>query len=225
MTRNDILDLFQNCYFDGELSDNNFEDAILNYLPENFKYDYHYGVSKLVLLPKDANFVIKVPFNGEMTCDETEEGYEDYFFDENENACDDKTYYWDYCAAEVLAYRQAKSNHVERAFCKTAYVGSVNGHPIYIQQKATMYYAVHDEDFRYPQERSSKAKKSSEDIDGWGTWWQPVWQTDAFEYYGEKQYKKLMQFIYDYGIDDLHRENIGYIGRKPVLFDYSSWRS
>lgn len=225
MTRQDVLNLFKHCDFNTELNETNFEMAVLDYLPQNFEYKYYYGASKLVLLPKEANFVIKIPFNGIYQTYYDDDDNECSDFKENENACNDNYFYWDYCATEVLAYRRAKSCHVERAFCKTVLVGFVKKHPIYIQEKAVPYCNIHDYDdnFCYPTERSLKVRKSAEELGLEDCWWNPVWQTDAFEYYGKKQYQRLIKFIDDYCIEDLHSGNIGYIGSRPILFDYSGW--
>ena len=51
------------------------------------------------------------------------------------------------------------------------------------------------------------------------------WLSDAFHFYGEKIFHKLLEFIRTVGINDLHDGNIGYIGNRPVLVDYSSFDS
>jgi lantibiotic modifying enzyme len=51
----------------------------------------------------------------------------------------------------------------------------------------------------------------------------PEWLADAFEYYGLKTFNKLMNFIYEYNITDLHTDNIGYIGTRPVILDFSDF--
>jgi hypothetical protein len=50
-----------------------------------------------------------------------------------------------------------------------------------------------------------------------------TWMADAYDYYGEEYFKKLMNFLKSEGIYDLHGGNIGYINSRPVIFDFSDY--
>ena len=45
----------------------------------------------------------------------------------------------------------------------------------------------------------------------------------GLEFFGEEILKQLDRFIDTYGINDLHTSNVGYIGNRPVLIDYSGY--
>ena len=49
------------------------------------------------------------------------------------------------------------------------------------------------------------------------------WLKDFLEFFGEEILKQLNKFIDAYGINDLHTSNVGYIGNRPVLIDYSGY--
>ena len=59
--------------------------------------------------------------------------------------------------------------------------------------------------------------------DGFNECFNRVWLSDALDYFGEKIFYGLLSFLDDYSIGDLHDANIGYIGMRPVLVDYSSF--
>ena len=50
MSNEEILQLFNACTFDGVLTENDFEDKVLSNLPDNLKYYYEYGATKLVII-------------------------------------------------------------------------------------------------------------------------------------------------------------------------------
>lgn len=212
MQRDNLLDLFQNCDFSGKLTSDNFEDRIIDNLPENLSYKYFFGASKVCIIPEGADYVIKIPFNS--TWYDTSEEYEDFC-----NACGDDRHFWDYCFAEVLCYNEAKREKVNKMFCKPRLLGCVDDYPIYIQQRAVTYYDLKGEetvDARTPKTRDYCQKKGFSCFNS-------IWIADALEYYGQKGFNRMMSFIKSYGIGDLHDENIGYIGRQPVLIDYSDF--
>ena len=49
------------------------------------------------------------------------------------------------------------------------------------------------------------------------------WLSDFLDYFGEDIFQKFMKFIDKQNIGDLHSDNIGYIGNRPVLIDYSGY--
>ena len=212
MFRDDILDIFKYCTFEC-LNEGNYEDLILQNLPINFNYSYTYGASKLVIIPKDEKYVIKIPFEGY-----TEDG-EFYNFG---NANWDVHRFWDYCLTEVLTYNNAKNNKVEKILAKTKLIGEVEPyHPIYVQERAVTYENIEDDKVINNDFLMSKVRKicftkkyRAFNLD---------WITDIYNYYGEKNFDKIMQFITSIG--DLHDDNVGYIGSRPVILDYSDFLS
>ena len=159
MSNEEILQLFNACTFDGVLTENDFEDKVLSNLPDNLKYYYEYGATKLVIILADCDFVIKIPFSGsyqEIYQDETDSYEEEYIDFENAGFEDCE---WDYCKTEVNRYNLAKNAGIEKYFAKTEYIGMVNNYPIYIQQKAEIFAEVKDLNSYSEEKRSSTREK------------------------------------------------------------------
>lgn len=208
----EILDIFKNCSFE-DLNDKNYKKLILNNLPSTFEYTYAYGASKLVIIPKqETDYVIKIPFEGYV------EHNEFYSFT---NANWDNYRNWDYCLTEVLNYHCAKKNKVERVLAKTRLIGEVNNHPIYIQERAMTYEDAEEDkvinDIRSTSRTHKICSKKHYKI------FNLDWITDVYNYYGKRRFDKIMSFVETIG--DLHDDNIGYIGSRPVLVDYSDFMS
>lgn len=213
MQRDSLLDVFKDCDFSGKLTSDNFEERIIDNLPESFSHRYFFGASKVCIIPEGADYVIKIPFNSSWY--DADEEYEDF-----RSATSDENHTWDYCFAEVLCYKEAKREKVHRMFCKARLLGYVNNYPIYIQERAVTYCDLNGdddrEDARTPSTRDYCRKNGF-------SCFNPIWIADALDYYGQKMFNKMMSFIKSYRIGDLHDENIGYIGQRPVLIDYSDF--
>lgn len=210
MQKDNVLNIFKDCDFRGELSRGNFKEKIIKNFPKGLNFKYFHGMSKVCIIPTGADYVIKIPFNGVWY--DYDKSF-DYFWCAN----DDENHKWDYCFTEMICYNYAKKEKVEKAFCKTKLLGYTNDYPIYIQQRASVFSDLKEEE-DYRSERTEDYCCSH----GFRCF-NPVWIADAIEYYGQSQFSRLMDFIDNYGIDDLHTENIGYIKNKPVLIDYSDF--
>lgn len=217
MFKDNILDIFKDCSFE-DLTDQNFKELILENLPLDFNYDYCYGASKLVILPThEDHYVIKIPFSGYIF----EDNFDSVFCNFSGANWDSKRC-WDYCFTELLMYHYAKREGINKVFAKIHLVGTVNKHPIYIQEKAVTYEARDDIEKKhlYTASLSEVCELCYER--GYKIF-NLEWITDAYNYYGDKQFHKIMIFISSIG--DLHEANIGYIGSRPVLIDYSDFMS
>jgi hypothetical protein len=219
MQRDFLLDLFKNCDFDA-LTAENVEEQVIYNLPENFSYDYSFGISKVCIIPMGADYVIKIPFRGQEMLDDEKPYGETYYKDFN-GANTTTHSYWDYCLTEVSYYNEAKKEHINKCFCKTRLLGFINNYPIYIQERACTFREKNGDDLDYRSEKSIKMKRYCEEH--CFRCFDPEWLADAFEYYGLKTFNKLMNFIYEYNITDLHTDNIGYIGTRPVILDFSDF--
>jgi hypothetical protein len=227
MNTQNILDLFDNCIFDGELTEDNFWYKIVDQLPNTCCCKFEHGASKMVIIPEGADYVIKIPFTGQE--ESVYDGYDEDGYDEyhQEYIDFDNSIYgdgWDYCLTEAVHYNKAKRNNVEKIFCKTRCIGKVSGHPIYIQERAETYYSYKNKNMQ-SRSRKSKTPKEVENICVKKRFSQfnIRWQTDVYNYYGEKIFNKFMDFIKKERIQDLHSDNIGYLGARPVILDYSGW--
>ena len=90
-----------------------------------------------------------------------------------------------------------------------------------MQEYATMFERGDSASSCHNEEDLEKVRSlcSSNNYDCFNT----IWLSDVFNFFGEQLFYKLMNFIADCDIRDLHNGNIGYIGMRPVLVDYSSF--
>lgn len=211
MERDTLLNLFKNCNFNN-LNKDNFDNKIiknLNCLLQDFTWNY--GETKCCIILKEADYVIKIPFRGSISCGE------EYDF---ENANFDKEHFWDYCFSELIYYNLAKRQKIEKAFAKTRLLGIVQNYPIYIQEKVTTFSSTGFDPY-LKNERTEKTRKYCKEKNFYC--FNNRWLADAFQYYGEKRFNKIINFLKDYDIEDLHIDNIGYIGSRPVILDFSDF--
>lgn len=217
MDTNNILNLFEKCDFREGITEDNYYINIIQYLPKDFNFKYGYGVSKLVIIPEDENFVIKIPFIGD--CDEETGIIYNYKY-----ANKDKERCWDYCFTEMLYYNIAKKNRVAEILAKTRYIGKIQEYPIYTQQKVETYYSRYKCKIDISNSKETKIKEktiyskcSKKNIDIFNI----KWIMDVFDYYGENKFDKIIDFVNE--LQDLHNGNIGYIGNRPIILDYAGW--
>jgi hypothetical protein len=250
MNKANILNLFKYCDFN-ELSEGNYECLLLDNLPLNWESQFNAacGISKAVLIPKDEKYVIKIPFKGAINSYSRTDSswfggsssfsasssyYSDYEstdkyreFSGGGSGCYTSTgrpqdNCWDYCLAEALTYRLAKRAKVNYAFAKTKFLGYINEHPIYIQEKCTMFSEQHPQlENSYTKQRTSSVRQYCLNKNYYS--FNDVWLTDAYEYYGKNKFDKILNFIKDIELTDLHYGNLGYIGSRPVFVDYSDF--
>lgn len=214
-----IQNLFEDCpsFEDTSLTGNYFYEDVFFYLKNKADLEYFNGASKAVLVPKETNYVIKIPFTGYFEDDWEKE---EYVFSSFEGAEDDENY-WDYCLKEIHIYEKAETAKVERVFLKTTYEGTINDFPIYSQPKVSNF--VEDGDVTCSKEEiestREKVKKKNFNI------FSPTWLFHAFNYYGEDYIFRLLSFIKEEDICDLHAGNLGWVGEQPVIVDYAGFES
>lgn len=217
MNSNEIIKLFSECEFDGELYSEVVDEKIFSHLPNDFKYDWDEGASKLVIQPYNEDYVIKIPYNGQYLYNKQ--------FEKFLSANNSDKYFWDYCLTETLVWRLAKVENIHKAFAKERMIGMINGHPIYIQQRVEVFT---DSDAYYLDDEI-KRKKTRDYCErkGLRRFYEEAltWQADALEYYGPKQFDKIMSFIEKNNIGDFHDSNLGYIENRPVFIDFSDFHS
>ena len=168
-----------------------------------------------------TDFVIKIPFNGtEEPCYEDDDEYNFVPFDGAGEYYKDNC--WDYCNLEVERFQAALDEEVDKCFVETIYIGSVNNYPIYAQELVEMYdYSEHD--FENSNKADELEKTSSLCKSNKVQCFHTNWLTDARKYYGEDFLIKLLKFIDNYCISDLHSGNLGYICGRPIIVDYASF--
>ena len=215
-----LLDLFEECYLDEDLTEDNYFDNVIEHLPKNMSFKYFSGATKLVILFPGADYVIKIPFNGQYTYNDEDELMYWEFENGSYGCC------WDYCLGEVEKYEEAVIEGFECFFAKTELIGHVHGHPIYIQERAVIY----DDIARTKEDANSYERRKSArafcDDNGYSCF-NGLWIADLQDYCGSQHdelFHNFMDYVTSY-ISDLHMGNVGYIDGKPVLVDYSGFDS
>lgn len=190
-----------------------FSNEEINEIEKELNCNIKNGLSKLVLVFNDLDFVIKIPFIGD----------EGSFVNSqqsllNENDKDYNFYDWDYCGTEYLIYQIAKIFEIEKMFLETKPLDIINGLPVYIQEKAI----VGKSQMIQPSEKSKQ--KYSELLNKGEIPYYDVIQS-FIEYYGDLIIDKFTKFLERVNIRDLHSGNIGVsrIDQRPVMFDYSGY--
>ncbi len=166
-----------------------------------------YGLTKIVLFPNDLkDVVVKIPFIG----------VDEYSYTDNDDI------EWirrtdfegiqsgDYCERESFVYKQAVKEHVEKFFACTEYVTDALGFvPIYVSERCEQFEpggsAIYDsrlDSVEIPHDVASV----------------------LVEQYESKDIDRLVSFIDENKIGDLHEGNWGY-GKdgKLKIIDYSSF--
>lgn len=190
----------------------------------NNNYNYAFGATKLALIPvsKEKDYVIKIPYTGSYNhesgyySDIYHPGREDYWA-YYAAECEDRP--WDYCGGEVYRYAIAESEGLAECFAKTKLLGYINNYPIYIQEKCITFNECCFKHRHSIEERrrTSKCCHNYDEIN-------EDWLTDFRLYYGEDKLIHFISFLKEFKWDDdLRNDNIGYIGNRPVLIDYSGF--
>ena len=179
------------------------------------------GVSKVAIIPKEKNYVIKIPYYGKYRKSNGIKCFDPYFSSISKSS--------DYCKSEEIIYNKAKANGLDTFFAEIEQIGKIKSIPIYIQRKAVIfedvYYPEDDEEENLNEHEISIFKtittKYSDLVEDE---YLPIsWMKDFICSYGELAFDKLYNFLSDNNIQDLHSENIGYICEKPVLVDFSGF--
>ena len=179
------------------------------------------GVSKVAIIPKEKNYVIKIPYYGKYRKSNGIKCFYPYFSSISKSG--------DYCKSEEIIYNKAKANGLDTFFAEIEQIGKIKSIPIYVQRKAVIfedvYYPEDDEEENLNEREVSIFKtittKYSDLVEDE---YLPIsWMKDFIFSYGELAFDKLYNFLSDNNIQDLHSENIGYICERPVLVDFSGF--
>ncbi len=213
-------------------------------------WNYHYGVSKLVLMIPNCSFVVKIPFQSDgdgWYTDRTRQAVKFSHLNKTHFNKSDLTFIkerfyeldmfygpgnknneiereWDYCELELLYTKKAKEQGFDKYIANTILAGYVQDYPIYIQPKCTLYEeeCIENHSSTWTEEKQSKASESiyANDIDHRLS---PCWVADFIEMYGEQEFNNFCNFLKENDIGDLHEGNIGYLKGRPVIYDYSGF--
>lgn len=174
--------------------------------------------------------VVKIPFKGTA-----------YISDENEIEVDsifefasDSYEGWNYCETDISVYNDMLADAPELAdfFCKVEFLCEVDGHPIYIQEKADMLADdIYDQDYKshYPTSEKSLQECISGSLSD--SIYEGFYENDVIplliarvcDEYGEEIAASLTDYCAR-NIYDLHELNYG-VDKNGIIkiFDYSGY--
>ena len=205
----EILNMFEGFnFFNPTFDDTRVDELTLYLFDKGYIFNYDFGATKLVIMPRNKDYVIKIPFQGY---------YEDCF-------CNfigaNSELEWDYCNVEVERYENIYSTPFKDCFAETIFIGYVNNYPIYLQEKCTPFNNSYN-----------KTKEKRELMDSFlhkiNCWYDlnSDWCIDLLKYYGPKKFKEFLTLIkklkWD---DDLTYDNVGYKNGHPIIIDFSGFR-
>ena len=128
---------------------------------------------------------------------------------------DDSDFGYGYCERETFLYQKAKEYHVEQAFLPIEYFER----GWYIQPYANLdcWPALRPNGISSKHENKFNSfVERMQDVDI-----NRVWLLLLYECYGWNFFKSFFHFCKRYRVNDLHGENVGFINKKPIVFDYS----
>lgn len=224
-------------YLDEEDYDNALNDCFCAVYASNSDAEVYHGVTKMVIVPKDNNKVIKIPFLGYWyyQCGDWDEKNQCYTEGNSEwepfTCCDPEGGNPDnYCEHETTLYNIAVENGFGQFFLDTKFYGFIPvynsnlQHPIYIQEKAIEYedYIYKNKEKKEPSDDSRKLARTlfSREI------CPETWIAIAIDKYGKELVEKFFKFLDEYDMSgDLHSGNVGFTkDGNPVLLDWAGWR-
>lgn len=166
------------------------------------------GASKICIVPKNADFVIK----WSTSCLSGEEDYDEAY-------------------DEVLIYEKAVREGLEMFFPKTEILCTIGGINFVVQEKIdfSALNTPRNKENKYIYKTRTVSPAIIDKID---TCFQSIrrgrsidttWASMAIVIYGKRKCKTLCKFVIENGINDLHLSNIGYLKDKPVILDFSGY--
>ncbi len=199
---------FVSCHFTSSDVDDLVCEIEKNFPKFNFTFEE--GATKCVIIPKETDYVIKIPFDGEYRNNEEEEE-EFYMFTGGGQEG------WDYCDQECAFYEDIiKDSGFEKFFLSNNVLSF--DWPMYTQQKAEVYVDSYRKTSNKSKQMVKEMKRSI-----W-TNLPNIWLELCLENFNF-DVNKLKNFIcfLDDNFSDLHRSNIGYVGNQAVVIDYAGY--
>ena len=172
------------------------------------EYRIQEGATKLCIVPKNADFVIKWSIT---------------YYDDSDD--------WDEALEEVSIYNKAVEAGLGMFFPKTEVFCVVNGITFVIQEKIdfSALNTPRNKESKYIYKTKTVSPAIIDKID---TCFQSIrrgrsidttWASMAIVIYGKRKCKTLCRFVIENGINDLHLSNIGYLRDRPVILDFSGY--
>lgn len=171
---------------------------------------YALGCSKIVLFFDEyPDVVVKIPFDGVRSVDSGKDF---------EVVTNEWNFIHNYCAEELDIWYEAVEANVEKVFAEEAFVGRYHDLSLYAAERCNMDYGYAA--MTAPSEDSKeKAKKITKDVYSEANEYIPT----IIEQHGEEFAKKVLDFIEEFDINDLHSDNVGFKCGLFKFVDYSSY--
>lgn len=178
---------------------------------DKFNFNWEYGATKLVIIPENNDYVIKIPFNAEY--DEYDKEYHEY----SQN----------YCETEISLYNKIlfETNPLfAQFFLPLTPVKEFKDWEVYIQPKCQAYNNTAEVEKNKSYSKGSMEKVKSKKLNQYIAL--PVdWLAAVTEVLKDvRLVKEFINVLEEYDITyDLHQGNFGYCNGKPVIFDYGGF--
>ena len=207
--KKEILNMFEGFnFFDPTFDDTRVDELVLYLYDKGYIFNYDFGATKLVIMPRNKDYVIKIPFQGYYIGDFCN-------FIGASSECE-----WDYCNVEVERYYNICSTPFKDCFAETIFIGYINNYPIYLQEKCTPFNNSHNK----TREKRKLMDSFLYKVNCWNDL-NSDWCIDLLKYYGPKKFKEFLALIkklkWD---DDLTYDNVGYKNNHPIIIDFSGFR-
>lgn len=199
-----------------------FLDATLTRtLPKSNKYKMNGGATKIVIIPNDADYVIKIPITGTYITERDADGNEIHALEGKVNMTE-----FDHLEHEQNVWR-ILNRESKKVFLPNITVGEINGIPIYVQERVAKTFMDTRSDQIEKTEGSVKSAQKLIEKSGYGSNDDVSILSEDFiaaivEYYDEETARQVLGDAGDIG--DLHDENYGFTeDGRPVIFDYADF--
>lgn len=176
-------------------------------------FDYDSGITRCVIIPNERDYVIKIPFNGQMEYDFEQDDF--YFKDFYSGGGINND---DYCALEEALYEDLKETKFRSFFLPIDKVLEINDYPIYVQPKAVCF--AHSSVRPYSSNSYEVASETP------CSYIPTPWLANCLEDLNgeEDELREFVNFLHKKGLDiDLHQGNIGYRNNRTVIIDYAGF--
>lgn len=206
-------------------------DYFLANIDEKKEFNFDSGATKLILIPNDKDYVIKIPFNGhrctnceyctvcENPCECNEYECPIYPFEYAGGKFNDN-----YCEKEREIYDRIEEEYPEFKdfFLPLVLAGEIKHYPIYVQQKAEVLAETSDEICSVSEK--SRSIVSSKDVKFCSA--PLIWLAKCLENlnFDIEKYNKFIEMLHDlHVVGDLHRGNVGYYNNHAIILDYAGY--
>ena len=210
-------------------------DYFIDNIDSDKEFFYDSGATKCIIMPKNRDYVIKIPFNGAQCdgcyncplCAEHPEYIEECMAASCPNLpfeCAGEDHGDNYCERERELYDTIVEEYPEFQdfFLPLILAGEIKHYPIYFQEKAEILADASNEVISVSEKsRSIVSSKDAEICSAPNIWLAKCLEDLNFDL---NKYNKFVNMLYELGIaDDLHRSNVGYYHNHAVVIDYAGF--